>query len=375
MNKILIAGDFGYRGRVADQILTGKGTKLFEDFAESIRKSDYAIVNLESPVGTNSNFISKCGPNICCTPESVQVLSNAGFNVFTLANNHFYDCGQSGVEQTLYACCKYNVQTIGGGRTLDEANRNLILDNNSVKVGVINVCENEFSLATNTHGGSRHLDLTKVYDDIQSLKEAVHHVIIIVHGGHEYYQLPSPRMQDTYRFFIKAGASAVINHHQHCNSGYEIFNDCPIFYGLGNFCFDSARGYRNHIWNKGYLVELAFNTSGLTYEIIPYKQCDVQVGVKRMSNDEEALLLEDIKKLNAIIQDRALLESHFEDFAKKLGTPYFLYPFYNGITAKLYKNSFFRFFKTNRQWMYDLHYIQCESHREALIERIKNIIK
>lgn len=52
-----------------------------------------------------------------------------------------------------------------------------------------------------------------------------------MHGGHEHYQLPSLRMQETYRFFIDAGADVVVNHHQHCFSGYEIYNNKYIFMG------------------------------------------------------------------------------------------------------------------------------------------------
>lgn len=43
-------------------------------------------------------------------------------------------------------------------------------------------------------------------------------------------------MQEIYRFFVDIGADAVINHHQHCYSGYEVYKEKPIFYGLGNFC-------------------------------------------------------------------------------------------------------------------------------------------
>ena len=31
----------------------------------------------------------------------------------------------------------------------------------------------------------------------------------------------------------------MVNHHQHCFSGYEVDNGSSILYGLGNFCFDN----------------------------------------------------------------------------------------------------------------------------------------
>ena len=64
-------------------------------------------------------------------------------------------------------------------------------------------------------------------------------------------------MMETYRFFIEVGADAVVNHHQHCFSGYEIYKNKPIFYGLGNFSFDGiGSGDR---WSSGYIVTLNFS--------------------------------------------------------------------------------------------------------------------
>lgn len=98
----------------------------------------------------------------------------------------------------------------------------------------------------------------------------------LYHGGKEHYQLPTPRMQKDYRFFVDAGADVVINHHQHCYSGYEQYNDKYIFYGLGNFCFEST--LRNSIWNEGYMLKLKFEDI-ISFELIPYVQCDDKAGV------------------------------------------------------------------------------------------------
>ena len=49
------------------------------------------------------------------------------------------------------------------------------------------------------------------------------------------------------------GADVVVNCHQHCFSGCEIYNGKHIFYGLGNFFFDWPER-RNGMWNKGYML-------------------------------------------------------------------------------------------------------------------------
>jgi poly-gamma-glutamate synthesis protein (capsule biosynthesis protein) len=64
------------------------------------------------------------------------------------------------------------------------------------------------------------------------------YTILIVHGGHETFEYPRPRMKKLYRYFIDVGVDVVIGHHTHCFSGHEIYKGKPIFYSLGNFVFD-----------------------------------------------------------------------------------------------------------------------------------------
>ena len=139
-------------------------------------------------------------------------------------------------------------------------------------------------IATDTSAGSNPLNIVQQYYAIREAKNNATNVIVIVHGGVEHYWLPSPRMKETYRFFIDAGADAVINHHQHCYSGYEVFKKKPIFYGLGNFCFDGNKG--NKRWTTGYLVNLNLSENTVDFELIPYRQCyEEEIGVHLLMQD------------------------------------------------------------------------------------------
>lgn len=192
---------------------------------------------------------------------------------------------------------------------MKEASRILYKDIKGVKFAIINCCEHEFSIATDKKGGSNPLNPIQQYYAIQEAKKQADKIIVIVHGGHELYQLPSLRMKETYRFFVDAGADAVINHHQHCYSGYEVYEGKPIFYGLGNFCFD-WKGKRNSIWNYGYMVKLSFNNDNIEYEVIPYCQGNEKPGLEVLTNKEEFLI--SISELNKVIaNDVQLKEKHF----------------------------------------------------------------
>ena len=81
------------------------------------------------------------------------------------------------------------------------------------------------------------MDIIDNTNQIREAKASHDKVIVIVHGGHEYYNLLSPRMQKQYRFYADQGADIVVGHHTHCISGNEIHNGVPKYYSLGNFLF------------------------------------------------------------------------------------------------------------------------------------------
>ena len=150
-------------------------------------------------------------------------------------------------------------------------------------------------MASDTKGGSNHLDPVTQYYAIQEARIKADYVIVIVHGGHEHYQLPSLRMVRMFRFFIDAGADAVVNHHQHCYSSFEYYHDRPIYYGTGNFCFDANPVSVDGTWNYGYAVQLTLSQGKVSSEIFPYKQCSESPCVELLESDSFDSKLQELK--------------------------------------------------------------------------------
>ena len=199
--------------------------------------------------------------------------------------------------------------------------------------------------------------------------------MVIVHGGHEDYQLPSPRMQQTYRFFIDAGADAVINHHQHCYSGYEFYNNKPIFYGLGNFCFDKfAKRLSQTTWQEGYMVVLEITKGGIDYELIPYNQCGKNPIVEIINIEN---IYERLSELNSIIANPDLLQDSFDNMCKKRGENLListLSPLMNKYLLGMARKHFLPSFITKSRLLRAADYILCESHRDVLDNEIQTKI-
>jgi len=372
MIKITIAGDLVHNESL-ERLDKINYPCSFSEIADIIRQSNFSIVNLEAPViiGTPSP-ISKLGPNLHCSPKVFPLLNYLGFNCVTLANNHFYDQGENGVRATIEECISHGIATVGGGYNLKDASETLYVELASTKVAIINCCEKEYSIASHNSGGSNPMEVIGQYYAIQNAKKNSDILIVITHGGIEHFQYPTITMQNKYRFFIDAGADVVINHHQHRFSGFELYKDAPIFYGLGNFCFPRAN-YTDSFWNYGYLVTLKIDDK-IDFEITPYKQCNGFIGVKLLTTTEKETFDEDIEKINHVIEHPQLLSAEYEKLARSSDARYDW--LFQPVTNRLYKAISCLLHLPNPTSMKKideiLSLINCESHRDRFVYYLKN---
>src|SRR6185369_4870371 len=116
-------------------------------------------------------------------------------------------------------------------------------------------------------------------------------VIVIIHGGHEYYHLPSPRMVKQYRFYAENGADAIIGHHTHCTSGYEVYKNVPIFYSLANFLF--TLNSKHECWYTGLILQLEISQhKDISFELYPIKQQRKNFNVEFLQDTEKEKVIE-----------------------------------------------------------------------------------
>lgn len=311
--KIFIAGDFCPVGR-NEANFVNKNFSAVEAIKVKTDQADYAIVNLEAPLTKSNKKIKKSGPNIKASPETVSALSYLNIDLVTLANNHILDSGEEGVRDTLKTCQTNNIQTVGAGDHLTAARLPHAITIKEKKVVFLNFAENEFCAATeNTAGANPINDITNFYD-IQKAKLENDFVIVIVHGGREHYQLPTPKQRERFRFYADAGADLVVGHHTHCFSGYEVYKSKPIFYSLGNFIFDYKKKYQRGKWTEGYAVMFSL-ADQIFFEIIPFKQGrEENPNLTLLNADEEKTFSDQLTKLNTIIADDQLFNSEWQKY-------------------------------------------------------------
>lgn len=372
--NILIAGDFVPQRRVESLMENDSYGEIWGEISTLTRKYDYSILNLECPIiAERATPIRKTGPNLKCGPKAIDAISYAGFNAVTLANNHFRDYGDKGVSSTIVFLEKAGIDHVGGGVNRSSANSILIKEIRGAKVAFINMCENEWSIASDGHGGSNPLDPIQLFYQIQAIRKDVSFIVVIVHGGKELYDLPTPRMQKLYRYIIDLGADVVVNHHQHCYSGYEVYKNKPIFYGLGNLVFDKGEKAPKG-WNDGYLVGLSLDEQ-ISFKLYPYRQCDENVGIRLLSDRKE--FDDRINKLCDIISDGELLSSTFKSIVHA-NIPFvkgFLEPYWGRIAKGIVRKLGGPYLQTKQGYKYLLANLQCETHQEVLVEALRDILR
>lgn len=365
--KVLIAGDFAptesnYKLFRDSAIETIFGEKCIQEFSEA----DLSIVNLEMPLCDTENPIPKWGPNLMAPTYCVHAIKNLGVSLIGLANNHIMDQGVEGLDSTLSLLRDNNIETIGAGRTLEEASKAKYFNLDDKVIGVYACCEHEFTFATENCAGANPFDLLHSFDEIQQIKNKCSYLIVLFHGGIEFYRYPSPKQRQIAHKLADAGADLVVFQHSHCVGCREKYKNSEILYGQGNFIFD---GGDNEYWQNGLLIRLNISTS----VNIEYLAIQKKGAVVRLDEDTENEVLSAFWKRSNEIRQQGFVEKAYRQFSTIRLTSY-LYR----MGGKITKSLLFR--ALNRasgqrliNWVYGekellclIDYLRCEAHNELI---------
>ena len=327
---------------------------------------------MEAPVTFAVKPIPKTGPSLRATSLTLDALKYCGFDVLALANNHIMDFGAVGLRDTIEACERSGISLVGAGLDYESVRKPLMVIASGLKIAFINVAENEFSTIVDEGASANPLDPVANFYSIREARHQADLVFVVVHGGHESFRFPSPRMQQTFRFFVDAGASAVVCHHSHCFSGYEIYNGAPIFYGLGNFVFDDP-GNRSREWCEGYAVKFLFRNGKLEFHLIPFVQNAARVGTHLLAGAEIEAFFRAIEDLNQTIARPERLAVEFEKLcdARRYAYEACLEPYSNSTLHAVRRKGYLPAWFGKKKRLRLLNIVRCESHRDVLLGVLK----
>lgn len=342
----------------------------FSDLSRLFESCDLHITNLECPLTLGENEITKTGPHLKAHPDTIVLLKQARVDVVCLANNHIFDYDEQGILDTINVCQQNEIETLGIVSRPDGEAHWLIKEVKGKKIGFLNYCEHEFSVREKNRLGASGYDLIEAYYDIEKIRPLVDWLIVIYHGGNEYYPLPQPSLKKAFHFLADIGADAVIGHHTHVYSGYEIYNNKPLVYSLGNFFFP----YPNEpiSWHEGVMCKCSL-TDKINIELIPIIQCKDGFEIFLFSDKQKENILNEIEIFKKIIYDDKKLAESWTNFVKSSGKKLahrLLFPTY--IDKIIIRIPFMKYFlkeAIRRRSLTNI--LRCSSLRQLLIDSLK----
>ena len=369
--KVLVTGDLCPINRTENLASEFRFDEIFNDFISVMRGNDLNISDLECPLTTSIDARRKIGPHQRAHPRCISVLSYAGINLVTLANNHILDYGSAGLIDTLNECKSRSISSVGVGITIAEASAPYIKTINGRKLAVLNCTDDEFVTLPDNSYTCNYIDTVTLHNSIIGIRKEVDYIIVIIHSGNEYYSLPSPRVKALFRYLVDCGADAVLANHAHAFSGFEVYKGKPVFYGLGNFLYDWP-GKTEDSWYRGYVVRLLLSDI-IGFEIVPLKQGLKTPGIFKLNDKESELFHNEIAKLNAVIADDSLLQDEFRTYCKSVSPMYdsFIEPYFGKYITWLQNHGFLPKLMSKRKRLLLLNLIRCESHRDVLITLLR----
>jgi poly-gamma-glutamate synthesis protein (capsule biosynthesis protein) len=245
--SIIGGGDVMLGRSIGEGIVANGALWPFEGILDVLRGADIAFVNLESPLTeggepANKDFVFR-GP-----PAGAQGLAEAGVDVVTLANNHVFDYGLTGLRDTWEALLTAGVQQTGSGENESAARTAAVLERNGLRIaflGYVNTPPDSVSgfvvedtKATADRPGVAWLSPQAIAEDVVKAKGQVDVVVVAFQAGVEYTETPVALQVDSAHAAIDAGASVVFGHHPHVLQGIERYKGGVIIYSLGNLVFD-----------------------------------------------------------------------------------------------------------------------------------------
>ncbi len=200
------------------------------------------LANLESPLCAASlPARPKAGPALRASPESLAPLAAAFPQLaLNLANNHSFDFGAPGLDETLATCARHRVATFGAGENLTAATAPRHVTHAGLRLALLGACERQFGHAEPHRAGTAPFS-AGLFARTAEARRDTDRVIVSVHGAAEMSPWPAPRWQEALRALVDAGADIVHGHHAHVSQGFERHGRGWIVYGAGNTLVNPAQ--------------------------------------------------------------------------------------------------------------------------------------
>ena len=231
---------------------------FFKNVAQYFTADDLTVANLETTFTTSNEQADKGSGTVYHfkgDPSLVAALTSSSIEAVTVSNNHIYDYGQTGFDDTIKTLDAAKVGYFGEGYKYTT-------EKNGIKIGLLG-----YQLWSDDTA-----QLEKMKQDIADLRaDGCQLVIPYFHWGIERDEYPGSTQVNAAHYAIDNGADLVIGSHPHVIQSMEVYNGKLIAYSMGNFAFG---GNSNPADKRSFVLQTQFTvengqTTASTFKVIP----------------------------------------------------------------------------------------------------------
>lgn len=217
------------------EVIEEKGmAHIFKDVSHILTDGHIVIGNLECALSKSSRYDDIRKDFLRGEPEYANALKGNGFSILSISNNHIFDHGLEAASETKRSLNDVGIDTIGYDTFNHQSRKGKIIEIANTAFGFLSFCLNLGSL----HSIVSPPSIEDIEVCIKEMRRKVDYVILSLHWGFEYTDMPSPEQVEIAHRFIDSGVDVILGHHPHVLQPIEKYHGGIIAYSLGNFIFN-----------------------------------------------------------------------------------------------------------------------------------------
>ena len=222
---------------------------------------DHRLINLETAITCDGEPWPGKDVHYRMHPGNARLLTAAGIDCCTLANNHVLDWGLAGLDETLASIEKAGVATAGAGESLAAAQAPVVLTTPGkgrlilfgVGAGSSGIPP-DWAAEPDRPGVWRiseaaERSVAAVAEQVEAIKGEGDVVVVSIHWGSNWgYEVPDVQRELAHALIDRAGVDLIHGHSSHHVKGAEIHRGKLILYGCGDFLndYEGIGGYGHY---------------------------------------------------------------------------------------------------------------------------------
>lgn len=209
----------------------------FKEISNYLADFDYVVGNLETPFSKKKKTYGAKSAYICAEPTAISLLKQLHIDAVTLANNHMFDYGAEGYEETKNLLNETGIKWFGA------EGKDLWADIKGEKISFAGYCCYTTNPLKCVPTGDYGVNAFNIADGKKFIENSIskgYLPILAVHAGLEHVNYPSIEHIRAARLMAETGDYIYYGHHPHVIQGVEQYNGSLIAHSLGNFCFDDV---------------------------------------------------------------------------------------------------------------------------------------